>query len=86
MTWPLLPMAVRIKRSGWPALWLPLILFWPVVIALFCSVLPLCLLVPAPRRSALAALVASYRVLCELHGTDVEVSASEHDIWSFSLY
>jgi hypothetical protein len=86
MIWPLLPMAVRVKRSGLPAIWLPLILLWPVIIALFCLALPLCVLVPAPRRSVFAVLVTTYRMLCALHGTDVEVSESEHNTWSFSLY
>ena len=86
MTWPIMPLAVRVKRSGWPALWLPLIFLWPILIAIFCLALPLCVLVPAPRRSVFATLVATYDMLCSLHGTDVEVSVPEHGTWNISLY
>lgn len=81
-----LPVALRVERRGWPAIWLPLILLWPVVIAVFCLALPLCVLVPALRRSAFATLVASYRVLCALRGTDVELGACAQSTWTFSLY
>lgn len=86
MTWLLLPMALRMKRGRWPAIWLPLILLWPLIIAVFCLALPLCVFVPAPRRSAFALLVASYRMLCALHGTDVEFNADAQRTWTFSLY
>ena len=86
MSWPVLPVAVRIQRSGGPAVWLPLILLWPVIMAVLCLALPMVVLVPAPRRAVLATLVASYQVLCALHGTAVEVNASEYGTWSLSLY
>jgi hypothetical protein len=84
MTWPLLPLAVRVERRGWPAIWLPLILFWPLILALFALALPLCVLLQP--RPIFAALVATYNMLCALHGTNVEVADSEHSAWSFSLY
>jgi len=86
MNWYLLPMALRVQRTGWPAIWLPLILLWPVIIAVFCLALPLSVFIPAPRRSALSMLVASYRLLCALHGSDVELSAWAQSTWTFSLY
>jgi hypothetical protein len=79
-------MAARIQRSGWPAVWLPLILFWPVIIAVFCLALPLCVIVPAPRRAIFATLVASYHLLCALHGTAIELDAAPHHTWTLSLY
>jgi fatty acid desaturase len=86
MTWNILPVVVYVKRRGWPPIWLPLILLWPVIIAVFCMALPVCLLVPALRRSAFEPLVASYRVLCALHGTDVELGARAQSTWTFSIY
>ena len=44
MSWPILPIAMRLKKPGWPALWLPVILLWPLFIAIFCLALPLCAL------------------------------------------
>ena len=84
-SWPLLPIAVRVKRRGRPGIWVPLFLLWPLIIAVFCLALPLCAIWPAPRRSALAALGATYQLLCALHGTHVEVTGSDGD-WNISLY
>jgi hypothetical protein len=84
--WSILPLAVRVQKRGWPAIWLPLFLLWPLVIVLFCLALPLSLLSPAPGRAVLAVLIASYRVLCALHGTQVEVISSEQSSWNISLY
>lgn len=86
MSWGILPVAVRVKRSGWPAVWLPLILLWPLIIAVFSLTLPLAVLAPAPPRAVLAALVASYQMLCALHGTELELKMNEHDSWSLALY
>jgi hypothetical protein len=86
MTWMLLPLAVRIKTPGWPALWLPVFLLWPFVFAVFCLALPLCVLVPAPSRAVFTLLVASYRMLCALHGTEVRVTSPEHSTWVIALY
>lgn len=81
MSWQLLPLVLRVKCDGWPALWLPVVLLWPVIILAYCLALPLCLLVPAQGRSALGALWASYRVLCATHGTELKIER-----WSFALY
>ena len=86
MSWPILPLAARVKHSGWPAIWLPLILLWPLIIAVFCLALPACVLVPAPRRAVFATLVASYQVLCALHGTSFELEEPEHGAWHIALY
>jgi hypothetical protein len=85
MSWPVLPLAMRVQRNGWPAVWLPLIVLWPLIIAVFLLALPMCVLVPAPRRAVFSTLVASYRLLCALHGTTVEVDASERGTWNISL-
>jgi hypothetical protein len=82
----ILPIAVRVKKRGLPAIWLPLFLFWPFIIALFCLALPLCVLSPAPRKNAFALLGTTYQMLCALRGTQVEVTGSEHGTWSISLY
>lgn len=84
MSWPLLPIALRLKAPGWPAVWLPLLVLWPLFIALFCLALPLCVLLP-PRRRVCAALGATYQVLCALHGTQVEVTGSD-GAWNILLY
>jgi hypothetical protein len=86
MSWPILPVAMRLKTPGWPVLWLPVILLWPLFILIFCLALPLCALVPAPRRHAVAALIATYQMMCALHGTHVELTGAEHGTWSISLY
>lgn len=86
MSRAILPVAVRVERTGWPAVWLPLIFLWPVIIAVFCLALPLVVLVPAPRRDLIATLVASYELLCALHGAALELRVDEHDVWSFALY
>jgi hypothetical protein len=86
MSFELPPLAARVKRTDWPALWLPLFLLWPAIFALFCLALPLCLIVRAPRGSLLAALGATYDLLCALHGTDLELSASDNITWTVSLY
>jgi hypothetical protein len=86
MNWMLLPLAVRIKTPGWPALWLPVFWLWPVVIAVFCLLLPLCVLLPAPSRAVFALLASSYRMLCALHGTEVTVTSPGHSTWIVALY
>lgn len=86
MTWPVLPLAARVKRSRWPAFWLPLVLLWPLLIMVFCLAILLCLLVPAPRRPAFEAVWAAYRMLCALHGTQVKFSEGPQSTWTFALY
>jgi len=86
MTWHLLPLAVRVKRGGWPAIWLPLIVLWPVLFVLLGLLVPLCLVLPGRARAALAALAASYRVLCATHGTEFELGDRFERTWTFSLY
>jgi hypothetical protein len=86
MSWPILPIAARVRRDGWPAIWLPLFVLWPLIIALFALTLPICLIVPAPRRALLATLVASYELLCALHGTELEITEHKTGTWSIALY
>lgn len=86
MSWRTLPLAVRVKRGRWPAIWLPLIVLWPLVIALLCLALPLWLLVPTPRRSLTELLVASYRTLCAAHGAEFELNAAGKSSWNFLVY
>lgn len=86
MTWPILPMAVRVKKQHYPALWLPVVVLWPLFIAFFCLALPLCAALTTPRRNVMAALGATYQMFCALHGTEVEVTDAEHGSWTISLY
>jgi apolipoprotein N-acyltransferase len=86
MSWPILPIAVRVKKQDFPAVWLPVIVLWPLFIAFFCLALPLCAALSTPRRNVMAALGATYQMLCALHGTQVEVTDSEHGTWAISLY
>ena len=86
MSWPVLPVAARIRHNGWPTIWLPLFLLWPLIIALFILALPICLVVPAPRRAVFATLAASYRLLCAVHGTQVEIKEPETGSWHIALY
>jgi hypothetical protein len=79
-------MAARVQRSGWPAIWLPLILLWPLIIALFLLALPICLFVPIPRAAAFATLASSYQLLCALHGTELEIEEPETGTWRIALY
>lgn len=86
MTSYVLPLAARVQRSGWPAIWLPLVLLWPLIIAVFCLALPLCLFMPAQRSAAVDTLGATYRLLCALRGTSVELGDGPQNKWSFALY
>lgn len=86
MTWRVLPVAARVQHSNWPAIWLPLILLWPLIIVLLFLVLPLCLLVPTPHRPGLRLLGETYRLLCALHGTHVEFGEGRQNTWSFAVY
>jgi hypothetical protein len=91
VTWRLLPLALRVKRTGWPAIWLPLIVIWPLIIAIFCLALPLCWLwparvSPAAGRRGFATLGASYRVLCAAHGAQFELGERGGNAWDFSIY
>jgi hypothetical protein len=86
MTRQVLPWVVRVKRGGWPAIWLPLFVLWPIILVVFGLLLPLCLLLPGRARAALAALAASYRVLCATHGAEFELGDPSQGSWTFSLY
>lgn len=85
MTWPLLPLVLRVKRGRWPNIWLPLVVLWPAVLFAFCIALPLCLVWPPPRRNPFAMLGAAYRTLCALHGAEFELGSGE-ETWTWSLY
>lgn len=85
MTWLVMPVALRVKRGGWPALWLPLVLLWPLVFAAFCIALPLSTIWPPRRGSVFAALSAAYRTLCALHGAVFEFGLDDEH-WKWSLY
>jgi len=87
MSWPILPVAARFQCGGWPfAVWLPLILLWPVILALFGLALAVCVLVPAARRAGFATTVASFHLLCALHGTIFELEEPAHGSWRITLY
>ena len=87
MSWPVLPVAARIQRGGWPfAVWLPLILLWPVILAVFGLALPMCVLVASPRRACFATVVATFQLLCALHGTTFELQEPAHGSWRIALY
>ena len=86
MSWPVLPVAARVQRGSWPAVWLPLFVLWPLIIAVFALALTLSVFAPAPRRAVLATLLASYDVLCALHGTTVELEEPAHGYWRIALY
>lgn len=86
MTWRLWPLAVRVARLGWPGIWLPMFVLWPLLGAVFLVLVPLCWLVPSRGWSAFSALLATHRALCALHGTELELSLSPGRTWTFSLY
>ena len=86
MSWHFLPLAARVKCAGWPAIWLPLVLLWPLIfLALFMGIL-LCAFVPTSRGSAVETARAAYRVLCALRGTSVEFGDGPRSTWTFTLY
>lgn len=85
MTWPILPLALRLKYGRWPSIWLPLVIFWPLVLVAFCLALPLCLVWPPVRGNAFQTLGATYSVLCALHGAEFELGCGS-EAWKWSLY
>jgi hypothetical protein len=86
MKWSIPPFVLRVRRSGWPAIWLPLVLLWPLVFLAFCVALPVCLVSTSPNGSPLHTLIAAYRTICAVHGTKLELSSTQHGRWSFALY
>ena len=79
----LLPLALRVQAQGWPALWLPLVVLWPIILLLFGVGFLSCLFIPTPKDRLFAALAACYRLLCALHGTRLDLTPQG---WSFSFY
>jgi hypothetical protein len=77
---------VRIGSPNWPTLWLPLFLFWPLILAAL-LVLLLGFTVFASVRGAgdgprVWPIVAScYVFLCELRGTRVSVGGSDSQVF-----
>lgn len=94
MSWVLPPMFVRVQISKGPALWLPIVVLWPVLIALFVVGLGAVPVLAATMRmrwqDALAALFAVYRLLNALHGTvlSLDDGAAGHGSksWQLSVY
>ena len=86
MTWPLLPILVCAKRTGWPPIWLPVIVLWPLLYLIALVALPLCFLFPPPQAAPWAPLTQSYRLLCSLHRACLELTISPGVSWAFSVY
>jgi hypothetical protein len=66
------------RNSGWPTLWLPLFLLWPLLLVVFvlASTAAIVLLALSGQGSAPAAFracVGAYRVLCATRGSHVDV-------------
>lgn len=86
MTWQILPVALRVKRGGWPPIWLPLVLLWPILFLVFCLALPLCAALPSRRGGTFETVAATYHLMCALHGTELVLISSANDSWAFSLF
>lgn len=87
------PVVARVQVPGWPTLWLPLLVLWPLLLVLFflllCVAVPLAVLHAAPPRAVLSAVFESFHILCALHGTEIRVSTPGQDTdssWALSLY
>lgn len=74
-----LPVLARLRVQPLPALWLPLVLLWPLIALCFALLVPAALLWPAPRARSLAALAESFHVLCALRGTQISVKSHDSD-------
>jgi hypothetical protein len=78
MTLPPSFLRVRIRRSGRLIrdLWLPLVLIWPLVAAMFVVVLPVVLIIAAVKgqlRCLWALVCSAVCLFCALRGLRVEV-------------
>ena len=74
----LLRLRLTKRDGGWPTLWLPVFLLWPLLLVLFvlASTAVIVLLAITGQGSATAALRACgavYRMLCATRGTHVDV-------------
>jgi hypothetical protein len=74
----MLPSILRLRFRGWPALWLPLFLAWPLVPLLLLGVFGVVYVLearaPVPRASAFARAASVWQVLCATRGIRVDVA------------
>jgi hypothetical protein len=74
----MLPSILRLRFRGWPALWLPLFLAWPLVPLLLLGVFGVVYVLearaPVPRASAFARVASVWQVLCATRGIRVDVA------------
>jgi hypothetical protein len=74
----MLPALLRLRFRGWPALWLPLFLCWPLVplllVGVFAAVYVLEARAAVPRASAFARVVSVWQLLCATRGIRVDVA------------
>lgn len=86
----LLPMFVCLKISrkkwGWPSLWIPVILLWPLVfffllLAFLLGLLAVAIFDTRSVKSFLRLSAGVYVALCELRGTKIDVETTEHHIF-----
>lgn len=86
----LLPMLVRFKvcgkNRGWPALWLPVILLWPLVfflllLAFIVGLIAVAIFDTRSVKSFFRLSAGFYVALCELRGTKIDVETDEHHIF-----
>lgn len=85
----LLRLRWRGSSGGWPTLWLPLFLLWPLLsIVLALAAIGVLLLAIAAQVSLARAgelFASAYRVLCALRGTRVDVVAARSEVF-ISVY
>lgn len=97
MSWPLPPILLRAKTLRWPALWVPVVVLWPLYLVVFVVgllfSLPLAAALRAPVRAVLLALLETFRLLCALHGSQLVLSRSAADrpsdarrSWTLTIY
>lgn len=74
----MLPAILRLRFRGWPALWLPLFLVWPLVplllLGVFVAVYVLEARAAVPRASAFARVASVWQLLCATRGIRVDVA------------
>lgn len=85
----ILPVLARLRLPHWPALWLPVFLLWPLLALAFAlclaAAVPAALVLRAPRRKVLLAVVETFHMLCALRGTRIRVSNADAD-FDISFY
>ena len=86
MTFPPSLLRVRVRQPGRRTrrIWLPLILLWPLAIAIFVVLLPILLIVAAAGGNLRKFLVLTWRsfgLLCALRGLHVEVDEPDESVF-----